>query len=552
MTPGTFTLDGLDGVDTLFMGTSLRSSYVFSKASNGAVHVDSVSGASGVLHATLYNMEWLVFNNKTDKLDLLTYFANKAPTGDVTISGQLLQGQKLTAKSSVADADGLGTLTYQWLADGVIIHNATAATWILTEAEVGKAISVSVSYVDGRGTAESVTSAATDLVANLNDTPGGALAIAGTARQGQKLTVTDTLTDADGLGAVSYQWLADGVAIAGQVDTSLTLTEQQVGQRIVAQASYVDGHGTAESVSSSPTLAVANVNDLPAGTVKVTGRAVVGELLTADASAVTDADGLGTVAYQWMADSVNIPSATQSELLLTSDLLGHLIQVQAHYTDGHGTAESLVSASTSAVAATSDTSSQPLEISGQITYWRNSQLKLQSVDVTVAGELAQSDATGAISLALPDAASTGVINLALNKAAPASATAASISLNDVLAALKIYLGKGLPLAYSSSYTCVAADFDANGRVDLSDVLGLLKFYLGKTGTNIVRPSWAFIDRTDDVLGDALADVRIIGSNGQHVSKTNALPHDVDHDFSLNATIDIVGVLRGDVDGSWTP
>lgn len=75
----TFTLDGLDGVDTLSLGTSLRSAYTISRAPDGAVLVDSVSGASGPgLHATLYNLELLTFNSGRDTVDLRTFF------GDVT------------------------------------------------------------------------------------------------------------------------------------------------------------------------------------------------------------------------------------------------------------------------------------------------------------------------------------------------------------------------------------------------------------------------------------------------------------------------------------
>jgi methionine-rich copper-binding protein CopC len=77
--PGTFSLDGLAGMDTLYLGTSLRSSYNITKAADGSVHVDSVSSASGALHATLYNMETLVFANRTDTLDLTTYFGSALP-----------------------------------------------------------------------------------------------------------------------------------------------------------------------------------------------------------------------------------------------------------------------------------------------------------------------------------------------------------------------------------------------------------------------------------------------------------------------------------------
>jgi hypothetical protein len=62
---GTFTLNGLGGVDTLFLGTSLTKDYTVSSWTDG-IHVDSVSGASAALHATLQNMEVLVYNSGHD------------------------------------------------------------------------------------------------------------------------------------------------------------------------------------------------------------------------------------------------------------------------------------------------------------------------------------------------------------------------------------------------------------------------------------------------------------------------------------------------------
>ncbi|RYG34391.1 MAG: hypothetical protein EON93_08155, partial [Burkholderiales bacterium] len=43
---------------------------------------------------------------------------NRAPTGSVAISGTATQGQTLTASHTLADADGLGTVTYEWLRNG--------------------------------------------------------------------------------------------------------------------------------------------------------------------------------------------------------------------------------------------------------------------------------------------------------------------------------------------------------------------------------------------------------------------------------------------------
>lgn len=89
---------------------------------------------------------------------------NDAPTGSVSILGTARQGQVLTASNTLADIDGLGATSYQWRANGIDISGATGATYILTQAEVGKTVSVMASYTDGGGTAEAVTSGPTGAV----------------------------------------------------------------------------------------------------------------------------------------------------------------------------------------------------------------------------------------------------------------------------------------------------------------------------------------------------------------------------------------------------
>ena len=90
--------------------------------------------------------------------------AQQPPTGTVTISGTATQGQTLTASNTLADVDGLGTISYQWKANGVSISGATSSTFVLQQAQVGKVITVTASYTDGFGAAESVTSSATTTV----------------------------------------------------------------------------------------------------------------------------------------------------------------------------------------------------------------------------------------------------------------------------------------------------------------------------------------------------------------------------------------------------
>jgi hypothetical protein len=132
-----------------------------------------------------------------------------------------------------------------------------------------------------------------------------------------------------------------------------------------------------------------------------------------------------------------------------------------------------------------------------------------------------------------------------SKEAP-SRTESAIGLSDVLATLKVYLGKTLPASYDSTYKYAAADFDGNGRVDLSDVLSLLKYYLGKPVD--VAPAWVFADANNLIGGQAVSS-----QPGQTLSKTNAMPAviDIDMNTTNETTVQLVGVLRGDLDGSWT-
>ena len=93
---------------------------------------------------------------------------NSLATGAPIITGTAQVGQILTADASgIADSDGLTNVAYdyQWLADDTEIASAAGNTYVLTSAELGKAVKVRVSFTDDAGNEESLTSAATDAVA---------------------------------------------------------------------------------------------------------------------------------------------------------------------------------------------------------------------------------------------------------------------------------------------------------------------------------------------------------------------------------------------------
>ncbi len=224
-------------------------------ASGASADVNALLAGLNFIPAANFNSNFTIAANISDgslsvsgSKNFTGTAVNDLPTGAVTITGTAAQGQTLTVSNTLADIDGLGAISYQWQAAGLAIAGATADTYTLTQAEVAKTISVIASYTDKQNTAESVSSSATSAVLNVNDQPSGNVLIAGTAKQGEVLTASNTLTDADGLWVVSYQWQANG-SYVGSGD-SYTLTSNEIGKTITATANYIDGFGKAESVSS--------------------------------------------------------------------------------------------------------------------------------------------------------------------------------------------------------------------------------------------------------------------------------------------------------------
>ncbi|NDD14594.1 MAG: hypothetical protein EB072_18605, partial [Betaproteobacteria bacterium] len=109
--------------------------------------------------------------------------------------------------------------------------------------------------------------------------------------------------------------------------------------------------------------------------------------------------------------------------------------------------------------------------------------KLSGAAFSTGGVSGQTNSQGSVLLQgvadTDDDVDDGFITLAPSLGAPSNAKVA-ITLTDVLAALKVYLGKALPDTYASPLNFIAADFDGDGGVTLTDVLSLLKYYLGKS------------------------------------------------------------------------
>lgn len=112
----------------------------------------------------------------TDALDNVTYDPagnptdpNQAPnnpaTGSVSISGVLIEGNTLTAESTLEDADGLGTFQYSWYRGDDYVDVGGSNEYTLTSLDVGKEITLQIDYIDGAGYEETHFSPNTETIA---------------------------------------------------------------------------------------------------------------------------------------------------------------------------------------------------------------------------------------------------------------------------------------------------------------------------------------------------------------------------------------------------
>ena len=102
------------------------------------------------------------------KFQIVVENVNDAATGLIEIKGSAERLEVLIADiSKITDEDSpnLASIAkYQWLRNGEEIEGATSKELTLSQAEVGKLISVSLNYTDGSGTRETMTSNPTNQV----------------------------------------------------------------------------------------------------------------------------------------------------------------------------------------------------------------------------------------------------------------------------------------------------------------------------------------------------------------------------------------------------
>ncbi|MEW8076957.1 MAG: choice-of-anchor U domain-containing protein [Candidatus Thiodiazotropha endolucinida] len=188
---------------------------------------------------------------------------NEPASGRVLISGDVVEDQVVTAIQEINDPNGIGEFHYQWYRNGEAIPWATNEGYLLTDDDTGHDIHVTVSFEDGLGNQESVSSlllGAPYGIVNIDDQPVGSVYIRGPVSVGSALTIdTSGFYDPDGISDISYQWKRRYKAYAAQdqdigLDSDTYIpTANDDYQLITAIVSYSNIDGTRESVESSVT-----------------------------------------------------------------------------------------------------------------------------------------------------------------------------------------------------------------------------------------------------------------------------------------------------------
>ena len=268
--------------------------------------------------------------------------------------------------SSVTDADGMGSVSVQWQISSdpkkwTNISAATNQSFTPREIHVGSRLRVVISYVDGQGNLEPLTSPPSTPVRNVNDKPTGSPRLIGSSVEDSALVVdTSGIADEDGIGGFDITWQRSSSKSSweayptGDKNEVLRLTQSQVGYSYRAVVSYVDSHGTREVLYTSPSETIDNLDDPVQGEVTIVGEPKEGITLRALSNSLSDEDGIASISISWETSKdgrnwMGLNSLSGPVLNLNQSLVGSQVRARVAVVDNFGIETNLYSQATRTV-----------------------------------------------------------------------------------------------------------------------------------------------------------------------------------------------------------
>jgi lysophospholipase L1-like esterase len=261
--------------------------------------------------------------------------AAPANTTAPAISGTAQSGSTLTTTFGVwtQSPDGYAN---QWKAAGTNISGATSRTYTLTDAEVGKTITVTVTATNSFGSASSTSAATAAVTAKpVTEKPANTAvpAISGNTLVGSTL-MTSTGTWQNSPSSYAYQWFKNGTALSGATANIFALLAEDFGSTFYARvtATNVVGSTDAFTATVGPVTQNAPVNTVAPA---ITGTAEVNQTLTG--SDGTWSNMPTSFTYQWLRDGFEVLGATENTYALTAQDKDHVISFRVSATNLGGT-----------------------------------------------------------------------------------------------------------------------------------------------------------------------------------------------------------------------
>ena len=207
---------------------------------------------------------------------------NDKPVGVPVVVGEARENNTLTADlSRIIDEDGLGDINIDWersttKANWERLTDKTNSVINLNQTDVGYSFRAVITYIDGFGTAETLFTEPTELVANVDNPLTGEIVIRGQAVENNELVASlSSLADYDGIASTAFLWEAsadgqtwDAINLPANSPTIL-LGQALVGMKIRINANIIDNFGVETKVFSAVTEPVRNVNDKPVGSLLI-------------------------------------------------------------------------------------------------------------------------------------------------------------------------------------------------------------------------------------------------------------------------------------------
>ena len=267
--------------------------------------------------------------------------------------GGVLEDEPLIADlTSIIDKDGIGEVNVVWKLsnDGSsyrTIPGATNQSFTPRQEHVGKTLRVVLTYLDGQGNLETLTSAPTTPVVNVNDKPTGVVRLTGESAEDSALILDiSDVYDEDGMGPFNFTWQRTspntGWENYTEDDTEvLNLRQEHVSYTYRVRVEYIDGFDNREVIYSNESEAVRNVDDPVLGDVVIMGEEKEGATLEARTDSLSDDDGIASIGVAWERSRdgrnwVSLSGENTKNLNLDQTVVGSQVRVKATLVDRFG------------------------------------------------------------------------------------------------------------------------------------------------------------------------------------------------------------------------